>query len=742
MNERAGTSAADAAWPATLTSAALMSQLVAGKATRDALFLTHFDVALLPGAMIGGALLSALSAFVMARAMTRAGPARVVPLAFGTSALLFVAEVWLSLESERAAAIVVYAHMAVFSTATGSAFWSLVNERFDPHEAKRLIGRIASGGTVGGVIGGLVVWRAASFLSTPKMLALLATMSVVGVWGSLRAGRGAGSDRQTATPPPFRWGRPGGNNAYLRDLAGLVTLGAIVQALLDWLLSQQASTRFGHDELLGFFALFNMTVGALSFTAQNTLTRRILERYGLGGTIKLQPVTIAAAIVGALLTPPLLIFHAVLFVRVTEGVTRSSLFRSAYELFYTPLPNAAKRATKAVIDVGFDRLGTTLGSGALLAIALIASPATQTRAVLLAVLVTSSLAWLLSGRLQNGYVEALAESLRSGAISLDNTGAEDLTTRKTLAETTAMLDRDKLLARIEGFERERAGERLLATVDGVDAPVSLASTSSLGDLVDPSDRIVTQCAVLRSKDNKAIKRVLATFTSAEAPLAAFVVPLLANDAVVRDAMRALRKIAPKVTGLLVDSLLDLTLDPRARRRIPRVLKIGSTERAVSGLMLALSDPVFDVRLQAGVALGQIVSSKGRDAVHIDPDAVLTIILRELSDGRSSWTEAAGEISSRVPSGDRAALGRGLFHVFGLLGLFLDREPLLIAYRVLRDEDESMRGTAIEYLEVLLDPRVKEQLLPLFGDVRRLDTVERPKAELVEVLLRSQTSAPR
>ncbi len=129
-------------------------------------------------------------------------------------------------------------------------------------------------------------------------------------------------------------------------------------------------------------------------------------------------------------------------------------------------------------------------------------------------------------------------------------------------------------------------------------------------------------------------------------------------------------------------------------------------------------------------------------MHIDPDAVLTIILRELSDGRSSWTEAAGEISSRVPSGDRAALGRGLFHVFGLLGLFLDREPLLIAYRVLRDEDESMRGTAIEYLEVLLDPRVKEQLLPLFGDVRRLDTVERPKAELVEVLLRSQTSAPR
>jgi ATP/ADP translocase len=76
-----------------------------------------------------------------------------------------LAEWSLSTESEKATAIAVYAHMAVFGSAIGSAFWSLVNERFDPHEAKRNVGRIASGGTVGGIVGGLLVWRASAHLS-------------------------------------------------------------------------------------------------------------------------------------------------------------------------------------------------------------------------------------------------------------------------------------------------------------------------------------------------------------------------------------------------------------------------------------------------------------------------------------------------------------------------------------------------------------------------------------------------
>ncbi len=756
-----------------VTSAALVAQLVAGKATRDALFLTHFDLKLLPAAMIGAAVLSAASVVVMSRVLLRAGPARVVPASFAASAALFLCEWSLSLKSEHATAIAVYAHTAIFGTAIGSAFWSLVNERFAPHEAKLLVGRIASGGTVGGVIGGLLVWGASARLSVPMMLALLATMSVVGLWGSLRLSAGVrrkskrGADGDVSADAT----RVLGDTPYLRDLAILVGVGALVQALLDWLLSQQASAEYGQGpRLLGFFAFFNMIVGVLSFLAQTGLTRWVLEKRGLGGTIKVQPVSVAATVIVALLAPPLFVFYAVLALRVIEGVTRSSLYRSAYELFYTPLAPAKKRATKTLIDVGVDRIGTALGSGVLFAVARFADEAVQIRFVLFCVLGMSAAAWIIAARLQDGYVAALADSLKSGALALEETDTEDLTTKKTLAETTALLDRDRLLARIEEFQRQkeadgRTGPKAPPSSAPISerSPPSLAGTADLARLFDPNDPILARAAALRSHEPAAIKRALAS--PLVPSLTALALPLLANDAVVRDAVRALRKAAPRVTGLLVDHLLDLELDPRVRRRIPRILKVCRTPRAVRGLVLALRDPVFEVRIQIAIALAQLTEPKpDATALIVDRDEIFDVVVHELTVGRPGWTGSDGgrtgddhgrpsSPSSEAPSGSAPSkeptdVRRGIAHVFTLLGLVLDREPLSIAHRALRADDRALRGTALEYLEVTLPQAVRDLLLPLLGEPRPSNDSVAPRSrgrgskELADELLRSRSGALR
>ena len=746
-----------AVWPATIASASLVAQLVAGKATRDALFLSHFGLGLLPAAMIGAAALSAVSVIVVSRVLTRSGPARVVPATFAASAVLFLSEWSISLKSEHATAIAVYAHTAIFGSAIGSAFWSLVNERFDPHEAKRLVGRITSGGTIGGVIGGLLVWRASAHLSVPMMLALLATMSVVGLWGSLKM---APVERREAKPRSIV--TSGGvsvvrETPYLRDLALLVGTGAVAQALLDWLLSAHATHEYGEGgRLLGFFAFFNMVVGVLTFALQTGLTRVILDKRGLGGTIKVQPVSVAAAVGLALLLP---VFWPVLVLRVVESVTRGSLYRSAYELFYTPLPNAKKRASKTLIDVGVDRVGAALGSAMLFGVAQLAPLQLQTRVVLTGVLAMTGLAWITASRLQDGYVSALAASLKSGAVALGDDDAEDLTTRKTLAETTAMLDREKLLTRIEKFQRENE-PRAAGNAGRAPSVVPLServpvSTRDLGVSFDPTDRIVARAAALRSSDALVIRKGLAgPLTPTLAP---FVVPLLANDAVVREAVRALRKVAPKITGMLLDHLLDPKIDPRVRRRIPRILKICRTERTVSGLLLALRDPVFEVRAQVGIALAQVASEPG---VRIDREVVFAVAHHELTVGRTTWSARASESTAGaeqggIPSeadslrpessprtgesGDAAEdLQRGLGHVFAILGLALDREPLAIAYRALRSEDAVLRGTAFEYVEVILPGHLREVLVPMLGDVKAVPRErERAQSELAEELLRSQ-----
>src|SRR5438128_6878650 len=123
---------------------------------------------------------------------------------FAAAAVLFLLELWLSQYDIRLAAVAVYLHTALFGSASVSAFWSLVNESFDPHTAKKLIGRIASGGTVGGVVGGLLGWQASAHLSVAMMLALLGVMNLVGLWPAVRMG--TRDARATPTTETFSGG--------------------------------------------------------------------------------------------------------------------------------------------------------------------------------------------------------------------------------------------------------------------------------------------------------------------------------------------------------------------------------------------------------------------------------------------------------------------------------------------------------------------------------------------------------
>jgi hypothetical protein len=83
--------------------------------------------------------------------------------------------------------------------------------------------------------------------------------------------------------------------------------------------------------------------------------------------------------------------------------------------------------------------------------------------------------------------------------------------------------------------------------------------------------------------------------------------------------------------------------------------------------------------------------------------------------------------------DRA--GESLAHVFTLLGLVLPREPLQIAFRSLQTSDQHLRGTALEYLEGVLPPAIRERLWP-FLEERPMPRRQRPHQEVIADLLRS------
>src|SRR5215510_6435293 len=176
---------------APLTAAALIAQQVGGNAMRDGLFLSLFKVQSLPYFMAGAAVLAIVAAHFSGRLLTRLGPARAVPVLVAANATLFLVE-WLLLASQpRAAAVLLYLHSGVLGAIAISAFWSLLNERFDPHSAKPLMTRVAAAATFGGFIGGVSAERVVALLPEGMLLPVLALVGGICVAGALSVGSGA-----------------------------------------------------------------------------------------------------------------------------------------------------------------------------------------------------------------------------------------------------------------------------------------------------------------------------------------------------------------------------------------------------------------------------------------------------------------------------------------------------------------------------------------------------------------------
>lgn len=706
---------------ATLAAAALIAQQVAGKATRDALFLSNFPVTALPPLMIAAALASVLAVLGFSAALARRSPARVVPIALGLGTVLLLAEWGLSLTQPRLAAVAVYLHMALFGATVVSGFWSVVNERFDPYTAKQVMGRIGLGASLGGVAGGFLAWTAAALLPVSAMLAVAAAFNVVCLLALRRIGSG-GPPAAAETPVP---GDPDVQPLaglrllrevpYLRELALIVALGSATETLLDYVLNASAAVALpAGQSLMSFFAAFHTGMALLALILQVTLSRPALQTLGLAGTVALRPAVVAGASVLGLLDPRL---WTALLARGTYGILQNSLFRSGYELLFTPLPERRKRPAKAIVDVGFDRLGTTLGG--LLILLLVPALGGQAQRGLFALAVLAGLGALaISLRLHRGYVAALEDSLRSGRVRIEVGDVLDSTTLLTLARTGMALDRKALL-------------REIAALRGEGAPEPAAGPSA--------DAVLETVAELRSAQPEAVRQALRRAEAVEPPLIGHLIPLLARQDVFLDVLRVLRRASVRATGQLLDALLDPGQDPVVRRRIPRVLRGSVTQRAVDGLLLGLSDPEFEVRRQCALTLVRLT---GREpALQVPRPDVFAAVSRELAAARDDWSHAAepaGLEEDSTSDQTRTPAERGLAHVFILLALAVEREPLEIAYWALRGEDAGLRGTALEYLDNVLPEELRRALWPHLG-ARPLRTV-RPRQEVVQDLLSaSQTS---
>ena len=723
-------SASDAAVVTAIATAGFVTaQFVAGKAVRDALFLQYVGIASLPAMVIATSIFSIALVAATGRHASRLSPPRFVSRAFAASAALLMLEWGLTHTTPDLAAVLVYLHISGLGPILGSGFWLVTTERFDPRTAKQNFGRIAGGGTFGGLLGGLVAERVAVLGGVGAMLPLLAIVNIVCAWQIRRLGPASEShtpsDRFSPdlTPEsPWSGIRVLTETPYLRHLAMLVMLSTASAALIDYVFKVQAAETLGTGEsLLRFFAVYYAAVSLVTFAVQTSMSQFALERFGLAFTSTTPSIALFAGSLGALLAPG---FQGAIVARGAESVFRGSLFRAAYEVFYTPVPPAERRAAKSIIDVGFDRAGDAIGGGTIRFILLLA-PSMQHVTILAATLACSGAAIVVASRLTRGYIQTLERNLRGRAVELDLSDAADLTTRTTMAHT--------LMVSAAASMRHEGG------------PMPADSEKSgAGHTLSGIHPEIQDIIWLRSRDRARTLSVLRRDKELTPALIPHVIPLLAWDAVADDAIRALSAVAPGHVGSLADSLLNPYEDFAVRRRIPRVMAACTTQRAVDSLLLGLADPRFEVRFRCGRSLAAIIAKA--PAVRVDSSRIFDLVLKEVAVGRPVWEGRhlldrldATENSTFVDEFVKNRANQSLAHVFTLLSLVLPSEPLQIAYRGLHADDDNLRGTALEYLESVLPAAVRGPLWPFLEDRRTSPRTIRPRDQILADLVRSNHS---
>ena len=652
--------------------------------------------------LVAASVCSILLVAAHARWATRVAPSSLIQALFVASGLLFLAE-WIARFSAPAAtAVLLFVHTSAMGPLLTSGFWLIATERFDPRTAKRRFGQITAAGTLGGLLGALVSERVAATLGAPTMLLVLGGLQFLTVWlfsrfaasapSPSRVSLGTGPSTSLRTDPASPGANPSTATSlrviaeapYLQHLVVLVVLGSTAAALLDYLFKARAVEAVGAgDELLRFFAFYYAAISLMTFMLQVASSRFALERFGLGLTTSTPSIALLAGSVGGLITPG---FGSLMAARAGESIFRGSWFRAGYELFYTPIPAAEKRAVKSIVDVGVDRVGEAVGGG-LVRIVAVLVPAAQPSAILWMAMGSSVLAILAASRLNHWYVRSLGSSLVSLAPGLGR------------SETEGQLTRSMLLR----VRNARSG-----------------SARTPNDAAD--------ARALRAGSREQAIAVLTREEGLSGVLVAHAIPLLVGP--LSDyAHFALRKVAEERIGQLTDALLDPGQDYAVRRQLARVFSICVSQRAADGLLLALDDKRFDVRFHCARSLAAITAKN--PWIRVDRDRVLEVVLRELEAGRPpSLAQNTRALARRGPVAESSGLrdssfnampldefvsdgaGQSLGHVFTLLSLVLPSQPLQIAFQSLHSENGRLRGTALEYLEGVLPAEIRDQVWPL------------------------------
>ena len=307
--------------------------------------------------------------FIYSAALSIARLKVVVPSVYGFFALSFVAFAF----GQQAVADPValnkayYIWVSLFALFHISVFWSFMADLFTKEQAKRLFGFIATGASVGGLIGPLLPTVLAAFVSNDVLMviAALLLLPVIPLIAYLERQKTTSlnnADQHTAQTSQTIGGNPFAGFTLLIKSPFLIG----ISIFLFFYTSLGSFTYFELKNLLSSYdgetrtqiqAGITFAINALTIITAMFATGRIASRYGVSVTLALIPVLM----MGGLVTVGILAsLWLVVGLQVILKAGNYAITRPAREMLFTLVNREERYKTKPVIDTVVYRGGDVI----------------------------------------------------------------------------------------------------------------------------------------------------------------------------------------------------------------------------------------------------------------------------------------------------------------------------------------------------------------------------------------------
>lgn len=267
--------------------------------------------------------------------------------------------------------------LSIFNLFIVSVFWSFMADIYTREQGRRLFGVIASGGSIGALIGGITTSAIVVRVGFENLFPLAAVVLSIAILCIAKLKNWVSQEHQSDnietvdSESALGGGSFSGitqvfQSKYFAAISAASLIASLLGNALYIFTAQLVEVEIpGADNRTQFFSNLNIAANTIAFIVQSVIVRRLVAKSGIGASLSILPVLSIAGFALLAIDPVLAVVAIVTVLRRGIGFGFS---KPSTNMLYSVVTSEEKYKAKNFIDTAVFRFGDAAGSLVMLAI--------------------------------------------------------------------------------------------------------------------------------------------------------------------------------------------------------------------------------------------------------------------------------------------------------------------------------------------------------------------------------------